>query len=210
MPKCPLCNKRPAKRSCPALRAKICAVCCARERMIELACPESCQYLNDARAQVSEREGELRRNDETFALAARENNERSLPVHITIEDAIVKAHRGIDGEQVRDLKNAEIIESIENTIKNLQTEESGLVYEHHSSSRRVEEVSRRIRAALDELAEKMPAEFRPRRSEVIKILNVERAAVDLHVRRGEEDDSYLRHISLFLPWPQEKTHPLII
>jgi hypothetical protein len=189
---------------------KICAVCCARERMIELACPESCQYLSDARAQVSEREGRLRRGDETFALAARGNDERSLPVHVTIEDAIVKAHRGIDGDAVRDLKNAEILESIENAIKNLQTEESGLIYEHHSSSTRVEEVSRRIRAALDELAGKIPAEFRPRRGELIKILNVERAAVELHIRRGEEEDSYLRHISLFLPWPKEKTHPLII
>jgi len=178
--------------------------------MIELACPESCQYLHDARAQVSEREGNLRTNDEAFALLARGNDERALPVHLMIEDAIVKAHRGIDGEQVRDIKNAEILESIENAIKNLQIEESGLIYEQRSSSRRIEEVSRRIRAGIDELSERIPAEFRPRRSDVIKILNVERAAVELHIRRGEEDDSYLRHISLFLPWPEEKTHPLII
>jgi hypothetical protein len=178
--------------------------------MIELACPESCQYLRDARSQAAERESKLRSSDEAFSLAAREINERLLPVLLLIESAIVNAHRGIDGAEVRDLRNDEILESVETTIKNLQTEDTGLIYEHRSSSPRVEETSRRIRAALDGLTQKIPAEARPRRSETLKMLNVERAAVELHIRRGEEEQSYLRHISLYFPWPEEKTSPLII
>ena len=210
MPTCPRCNKRPAKRSCPALRTKICAVCCARERMVVLACPESCQYLQDARAQSAERESTLRTKDEAYMKASKEITQRTLPLLLMIEAAIVNAHRGIEGAEVRDLKNAEIAESLENAIKNLQTEESGLIYEHHAASGRVEEVSRRIRAALDDFTKKAPDEYRPRRSDILKMLDVTRVAVETHIGRGEEEDSYLRHISIYFPWPAEKTRPLII
>jgi hypothetical protein len=210
MPTCPRCNKRPAKRSCPALSTKICAVCCARERMIVLACPESCQYLQDARGQAAERESRLRAKDEVYIKASDQITQRTLPLLLIIEAAVVNAHRGVEGTEVRDLKNAEIVEAFENAIKNLQTEESGLIYEHHAASPRVEEVSRRIRTALDEFAKKAPDEYRPLRSDILKMLNVTRAAVETHIRRGEDDDSYLRHIAVYFPWPAEKTRPLII
>lgn len=210
MPTCPRCSKRPAKRNCPALRTKICAVCCARERMIILACPEYCQYLQDARARSAERESALRAKDEAYIKASQSVTQRTLPLLLVIEAAVVNAHRGAEGDEVRDLKNTEILESFENAIKNLQTEESGLIYEHQAASPRVEEVSRRIRVALDEFIKKAPEEYRPRRSDILKMLDVTRAAVGSHIRRGEEEDSYLRHISVYFPWPEEKTRPLII
>ena len=42
---CPLCQKRPAKRACPALRQDICAVCCATKRLVEIQCTEDCRHL---------------------------------------------------------------------------------------------------------------------------------------------------------------------
>jgi len=178
--------------------------------MIELACPESCTYLHDARAQMGERETELRTSDDTFARAGQAITERTVPILLMIESGIVDSHRGIKGAPLRDLKDVEIRDAIENAVKNLQTEESGLIYEHHAPSPRIDEVSRRIRAALDEYSQQVSAEVRPRRSDILKMLNVTRAAVDLHIRRGEDDRSYLRHIALYFPWPEEKTKPLII
>jgi hypothetical protein len=178
--------------------------------MIILACPESCQYLQDARAQSAERESSLRAKDEAYMKASQSVTQRTLPLLLIIEAAVVNAHRGVEGDQVRDLKNAEILESFENAIRNIQTEDSGLIYEHHAASPRVEEVSRRIRMALDEFTKKAPDEYRPRRSDILQMLDVTRAAVEFQIRRGEEEDSYLRHISIYFPWPVEKTRPLII
>jgi len=45
---CPLCQKRPAKRACPALGRDICTVCCATKRLVEIQCTEDCRYLEAA------------------------------------------------------------------------------------------------------------------------------------------------------------------
>jgi len=42
---CPLCQKRPIKRACPALQQEICATCCATKRIVEISCPDDCRYL---------------------------------------------------------------------------------------------------------------------------------------------------------------------
>lgn len=45
---CPICNKRPAKRFCPAKGEKICAVCCGTGREQTIDCPVDCSYLIQA------------------------------------------------------------------------------------------------------------------------------------------------------------------
>lgn len=46
---CPICEKRPAKRFCPAKGEKICAVCCGTDREVTIDCPSDCAYLAAAR-----------------------------------------------------------------------------------------------------------------------------------------------------------------
>jgi hypothetical protein len=47
---CPLCERRKARRDCPALGRSICSVCCGTKRLVEIACPDSCVHLTAARA----------------------------------------------------------------------------------------------------------------------------------------------------------------
>lgn len=209
MPVCPRCNKRPARRSCPALRTAICSVCCARERAIELACPESCSYLRDALIQASQRDAELRMKDQALDRAIAGTAQRALPLVFVVQGAILDAFRGAKGEPMRGLKDSEILEAVDNAIKNLETEDSGLIYEHHAPPR-VDALSRAIREALDAVSERAAAESRVRRSERLKILSLVRIWIAAHMRYGEDDNSYLRHISLFIPWPEDTTRPLII
>jgi len=42
---CAICEKRPAKRFCPAKGEKICAICCGREREVTIDCPPTCAHL---------------------------------------------------------------------------------------------------------------------------------------------------------------------
>ena len=42
---CPICEKRPPKRFCPAKGEKICAICCGQEREVTIDCLLDCTYL---------------------------------------------------------------------------------------------------------------------------------------------------------------------
>src|SRR5262249_9081462 len=102
---CRICNKRAAKRSCPALRSGICPGCCARDRMIPLACPESCEYLRSGRESAMEREKAIRakwladRGPTSFRL-----KEAQAVAGQVIEAALIDLQRG----SLRDLDDAEV------------------------------------------------------------------------------------------------------
>jgi len=181
--------------------------------MIELACPESCPYLIEARATATRRETELRMK-ETSEIDRRSLllSDRALIALDRIERAIVNVQRAVDGPAFHDLADAEILSAVENTIKNIETEESGLIYEHRADTSRAGEVSRRIRSALEVAAEEVPSEARPRRSDTIRALNFARATIKAHIQRagGEASRSYIRYIALFYPWPEKETRPLIV
>lgn len=55
---CPICEKRPPKRFCPAKGEKICAICCGEQREVTIDCPSDCSHLIAAHRYESEhREG---------------------------------------------------------------------------------------------------------------------------------------------------------
>jgi hypothetical protein len=181
--------------------------------MIKLACPESCQYLRSGREQAAARERELHSKEVAEGRFIPEITRRLMTALYAVDNAIVEARRD-KNSRLSDLVDAEALAAVETAIKNLETEESGLIYEHRGTSPRVEELSRRIRSALDELSKSMPGEDRLRRAEMIKVLNFTRETIKSHIRRGAAEPvssrSYIRYISLFIPWPEEATKPLII
>lgn len=211
MAQCIRCGKRAAKRFCPALNTKICALCCARERMMELACPESCQYLQEARDQTMERERAIRTKELMAEGKTRfDVDRRALEAVFRIYDAIAYAHR----ETFHDLKDIDIAMAVENLIKNLETEDSGLIYEHHADSPRIQQMSRRLREALETKVGQELAPESLRRGDKMKALEMVLDDARAHIKRNQEQASesrsYVRYISLFVPWPEEATSPLII
>jgi hypothetical protein len=46
---CPICEKRKARRYCPARTENICTVCCGTEREVTIDCPSDCTYLVESR-----------------------------------------------------------------------------------------------------------------------------------------------------------------
>jgi hypothetical protein len=60
---CPICEKRPPKRFCPAKGEKICAVCCGREREVTIDCPQDCSYLITAHRYEAEHRQPISRDE---------------------------------------------------------------------------------------------------------------------------------------------------
>lgn len=61
MAKCRRCDKRKAKRFCPALGQSICSLCCGQLREKELHCPPDCPYLSKHKSYQEKRIIEKRR-----------------------------------------------------------------------------------------------------------------------------------------------------
>jgi hypothetical protein len=182
--------------------------------MIELPCPESCSYLIEARNIASERESELRQKETAGEPRALRLTDRAYLALDGIQRAIVYAQRGIRSIPFRDLNDADVLAAADIAIKNLETEESGLIYEHRAGSPKISELSRQMRAGVDEVVQDFPPEQRPRAIDVLKALTFLRNSAQAHINRAAGDPegarSFVRYLTLFYPWPEQATSPLII
>jgi hypothetical protein len=186
--------------------------------MIELACPESCQYLRSAREQAIVRERELQSKEVASATAAEarllaadaEIAPRLMPLVYAVDGAIVRTQR----ESFRDLEDLEALAALDNAIKNFETESTGLIYEHRTSSPRVQAISHNIRSMLEALAAESSLEDRVTRSDMIAAIKYVRSRVGRHVKRTEKGTGnsrgFIRQATLFYPWSEEDTKPLIV
>lgn len=169
--------------------------------MIELACPESCQYLEPAREQAIEREREMRAKDQAFETKIVPPVERRLvPLILGIESAILRTQR----KSARDLQDSEVQQALENALKNLETESSGLIYEHRTPLLRVQELSEAIRAVPEWLAKESSMEYSFTRTDTVTALKYIQYRIETQMRRSEKETrSYIRSIALFHPWSEE-------
>ncbi|MBI3947361.1 MAG: hypothetical protein HY321_15665 [Armatimonadetes bacterium] len=103
--KCPVCEQRKPKRTCPALEAVICPLCCAQKRQKEIACPETCPHLGGMSFQLAR---SIRQEiAETFRSEA--DDVFQIPeaafYAMVVERVFVEhfyANRGVDDEHIRD------------------------------------------------------------------------------------------------------------
>ena len=123
---CPICEKRPPKRYCPAKGERICAICCGREREVTIACPSDCPYLIAARRYEAEHRKPLTGDEYPYRdTVVREDfvYER-WPVMTGIASAILNF-------QVRhgDLTDSAVIIAMEALAETLRTLGTGIYYE---------------------------------------------------------------------------------
>ncbi len=146
--KCCVCGERKGKRPCPAKDAAICPQCCGEKRILEIDCPEHCEYLQAGRKCDAER---------SYAPRLRALDPAKMQVYQRVLKefgAVVSALEYIVADtrrSSRSLTDKDVAEAAELVIKTLRTEESGLIYEHTSTSLEVEIVRRRFIDALRKL-----------------------------------------------------------
>jgi hypothetical protein len=182
--------------------------------MFELQCPEACRYLKPAREQAVERERELRSKEMPIEGRRRYGLDDSSWSAITLIDrAIIDYQRSLDAGQRRRITDEDVLEAVETVIRNLETADSGIIYHHRAVSPIVESISAQITKSLEELSGQKDSGQPILPADVTKALNYERDVLRAHVRRGGEGrdtSSYIRQLSLFIPWPEESAGPIII
>jgi len=112
MSRCPRCESRKAKRSCPALGVDICPVCCAEGRLNTIQCPTDCTYLGAEFYQQKRRREKAMSRGRTFV----ESLEKLFP-DPEVREVAFKLHADIyffakQSEPVEDMDLAAVLDEV--------------------------------------------------------------------------------------------------
>ncbi|MDP7478669.1 MAG: hypothetical protein QGI10_05325 [Vicinamibacterales bacterium] len=183
---CPSCQKRRARRACPALGRQICAVCCGTKRLTEIACPSDCGYLLTARTHppaVIQRQQE---RDARFLLPIIAGlSQRQYQLFFLVQGTFLRlAESGempVNDDVVRDTAQA--------LAATYETASKGIIYEHRPSSLPAERLARELKPLLEGTNDQRPVASEPDLVEVLR--RVERAAADARSALGGDARAYL-------------------
>jgi hypothetical protein len=123
---CPICEKRPPKRFCPAMGEKICAVCCGREREVTIDCPQDCSYLITAHRYEAEHREPISRDQLPYP---------KIEFHVEFIYERWPVVSGIAATilnfqlQNKDLNDAAVLSALEALAETYRTLGTGIYYE---------------------------------------------------------------------------------
>ncbi|MFB3920796.1 MAG: hypothetical protein ACE145_03695 [Terriglobia bacterium] len=143
---CPICQKRPPKRYCPAKADNICAVCCGTEREVTIDCPSDCPYLVASRK---------------YDLEKREVDWSKVPFADTkIPASFVAAHEKLvlalsyaicaQAHENRAVVDADVHATLQALAESYRTLSSGLYYEKPPDFRAQRELYERLKTAIED------------------------------------------------------------
>ena len=157
---CPICNKRKAKRLCPARSESICSICCGTEREVTIDCPSDCVHL------VASRQNDLARMEIDWAKLpfAEVKFNRSFaathgPLLFHLDHAICKF--AADHHVVVD---ADVLVALQTLAETYRTQASGIIYEKPLDYLLQRELYEGLKAAI--------AEFRKNEAERVGMTTV--------------------------------------
>ena len=195
--KCPVCSQRKGKRACPAKSAQICPQCCGEKRILEIDCPETCEFLRAGR----HREARAHRSRH-FHSGDPVQMDRIRHVMADLEDSLAALEVCIADERraSRDLNDRDVQEAVDLLLATLRTEDSGILYERTSSHLRVDAMRRRMKDVVASLrSPKDPAVRRLRLGEAIDCLEVIRGFLKTHLESRPSRMSYVDFLARLLP-----------
>jgi hypothetical protein len=143
--KCILCNQKKAKRFCPAKNDQICAPCCGEKRVLEIDCPESCEYLKMGREREARDYGKRLRNLNSTA------QERVRKVLMERQDVVAHLEYALSQERRRSrhLTDKDVKQALDILLENYATEDKGVLYEKTSDDLQVESMRREMRGIIE-------------------------------------------------------------
>jgi hypothetical protein len=206
--KCRLCNKRPVKRACPALGEQICAVCCATKRLVEIACPEDCRYLESSQrhpAAVVKRQLDA---DVTILMATVGRlSEQQLQLFFLLQ-SMVLSYRP---EGLARLTDADVALAAGALAGSLETASKGVIFEESTGSVVAEGLRRALKPVIEEVCKGSGS--RAEREVALVLRGMERGARHEGQLIAPGDSSYLELVTrVFQQRPKGKApeKPLIV
>ncbi len=203
--KCILCNQRKGKRHCPAKNALICAQCCGEKRILEIDCPESCQYLRVGRSHEVQLESarHLRTSDPMKQQMRVRVLSRFEPVVGHLEYVLAEERRAS-----RDLTDNEAAEALGLLLQTYRTEEKGIFYEHTSNNLRVDMLSRRLGEIMKTYRDPpKPQQQRLKLEDAVDCLEFIRGLVASHIQERHSATSYVDFLARTMPRGRELDAP---
>lgn len=151
MPKrqCPLCASRKARRACPAKGVSICSVCCGTKRLIEIACPPDCVWLQSASAHPPAVVQRQRERDVHFLVAL-------LHGLTPQQQALGYRMLALLGQERPDLPglcDADLVEAAQAMAQTSETASRGIVYEHTAQTAHARQLVKEMTAVVETAAE---------------------------------------------------------
>ena len=190
--KCVLCNQRKGKRPCPAKDAGICGQCCGEKRILEIDCPESCEYLKAGRDREADQEGA--RFVSVSDPLEQEKRLRVIENHGSVLgdlQTIIAAER----RAARDLTDRDVAEALDCLLKTLHTEDRGVLYETTAENLRAEGLRRQFSRLIQSLRHpEQPDQERLTLKDAIECLEVLHDVVASHVRAGAASLSFVNFL----------------
>ena len=183
---CPLCQKRPAKRACPALRQSICPTCCATKRLVEIACPHDCPFLEAAQRHPAAAVKRQIDQDVGMLMATLGPiSERQLQLFFILQTMVLR-HK--PGSLVR-LVDADLAQAAAALATTLETASKGVIYDESASSPVAEGLRRELRPTIHEIVKSGGSRAE---QEVAALLRgIERGARHENVPMSDSPTSYL-------------------
>jgi hypothetical protein len=147
MVSCPICEKRPPKRFCPAKGEPICAICCGTYREVTIDCPHDCAHLISARRyEVDHRKPPA---PEAIPFSDVEFSPEILRRHPEALSAIGLAILAF-AQQNRAVRDPEILTALRALAETYHTLESGIYFERPPDELHARALYARIGEALQE------------------------------------------------------------
>ena len=170
--RCPLCQRRRARRTCPALEQNICGVCCGTKRLTEINCPPDCNYLASARAHPPAAVQRQQERDLRFLLPmlqdlTEEQRHLLLMIQTFLQSDQLSQHVFTDD----DVANA--VKALADTY---DTESRGIIYEHIAEFPSANRLKTEIKAFVE-----------IKQNEGIKIRNMDMATVMRRIEKAAHE-----------------------
>lgn len=190
---CPLCQKRPTKRACPALSREICPTCCATKRIVEISCPEDCRHLESGQkhpAAVVKRQID---KDVTVLMASMGRlSEQQLQLFFILQSIIL----GFKPEGFARVLDSDVAQATGALAKSLETASRGLIYDETTTSVIAEALRKDLRQVVDEVAKSGGSRAEQDVAQVLR--GIERGARHEGGLVGDEPAAYLELVGRVL------------